>query len=196
LSENPAAIQAKFRVPSVPEFTRNADLRPTNVAPIIRLDQDAQRQCAVARWGLVPHWAPDLKFGSKCFNARCETVASAPSFRAAFKARRCLVPLNAFYEWSGPVGHRVRHRIWPVSQRLFALAGLWEQWGTGENTVETYTIITCSSSEVLAPIHGRMPVILDDDDYDGWLRDARPQLLRPYRGALLIEPPVHPVGLV
>jgi len=196
LSENPAAIQAKFRVPSVPEFTRNADLRPTNVAPIIRLDQDAQRQCAVARWGLVPHWAPDLKFGSKCFNARCETVASAPSFRAAFKARRCLVPLNAFYEWSGPVGHRVRHRIWPVSQCLFALAGLWEQWGTGENTVETYTIITCSSSEVLAPIHGRMPVILDDDDYDGWLRDARPQLLRPYRGALLIEPPVHPVGLV
>ena len=191
LSENPAAIRAKFEVPRVPEFARNTDLRPTNVAPIIRLDRDTQRECALARWGLVPHWAPDLKFGSKCFNARSETVASAPSFRAAFKARRCLVPLNAFYEWSGPTGHRIRHRIWPVSQSLFALAGLWEQWGTGDNAVETYTIITCSSNEVLAPIHSRMPVIVDDSNYDAWLRQGRPELLQPYRGALLIEPPVR-----
>jgi len=195
LSDNPAAIQAKFHVPRVPEFTSNADLRPTNVAPIIRLDRDAQHECALARWGLVPHWAPDLKFGSKCFNARSETVASAPSFRAAFRARRCLVPLNAFYEWSGPVGHRIRHRIAPISENLFALAGLWELWGAGENVVDTYTIITCSSNEALAPIHSRMPVILDVADYDAWLHEVRPELLRPYRGALLIEPPAMGMGL-
>lgn len=187
-------MQAKFHVPHVPEFTRNADLRPTNIAPIIRLGQDAQHECALARWGLVPRWAPDLKFGSKCFNARSETVASAPSFRAAFKARRCLVPLNAFYEWSGPAGHRIRHRISPVSQNLFALAGLWELWGVDENAVETFTIITCSSNEELAPIHNRMPVILDEGEYDSWLQQPRPELLRPYRGALLIEPPAVSAG--
>ena len=189
LSENPAAIRAKFHVPRVPEFTGSADFRPTNVVPIIRLDRDAKRDCALARWGLVPHWAPDLKFGSKCFNARCETVATAPSFRAAVKLRRCLIPMNAFYEWSGPERQRIRHRINPVSQNLFAVAGLWEQWGDGECVVETYTIITCAASDALTPIHRRMPVILDDGEYDGWLRDARMDLLRPYGGELVIVPP-------
>lgn len=189
LSENPAAIRAKFHVPNVPEFAPSADVRPTNVVPIVRLDRDAKRECALARWGLVPHWAPDLKFGSKCFNARSETVATAPSFRSAVKARRCLVPMNAFYEWSGPAGHRIRHRIWPAAQDLFALAGLWERWGKGDDIVETYTIITCGPNDALAPIHNRMPVIVDDADYDAWLREARLDLLRPYAGALLIEPP-------
>jgi len=192
LSENPAAIQAKFRVPHVPDFVRNADVRPTNVVPIIRLDREGQRDCTLARWGLVPRWAPDIKFGSKCFNARCETLATAPSFRAAFKVRRCLVPMNAFYEWSGPERHRIRHRISPRAQSLFALAGLWEQWGTGQNVVETYTIITCHASDELAPIHNRMPVILEDANYDAWLHEPRADLLQPYAGALLIQPPVIP----
>lgn len=192
LSENPAAIQAKFHVPLVPGFAASADIRPTNVVPIIRLDREAQRECALARWGLVPHWAPDLKFGAKCFNARCETIATAPSFRSALKARRCLVPLNAFYEWSGPPQRRIRHRITLPSQPLFALAGLWEQWGAGENVVETYTIITCNANEALAPVHSRMPVILEEEDYDAWLGQARRELLRAYRAALLIEPPAMP----
>jgi len=192
LSENPAAIRAKFHVPGVPAFAPNADLRPTNVAPIVRPKQDARqeagRECTLARWGLVPHWAPDLKFGVKCFNARCETIATAPSFRAAVKSRRCLVPMNAFFEWSGPAGHRIKHRISPASQELFALAGLWERWGQGPDVVETYTIITSTPNEALAPIHNRMPVILDEADYDAWLGEARLELLRPYAGALRIEP--------
>jgi len=189
LSESPAAIRAKFHVPRVPEFTSNPDVRPTNVVPIIRLDREAERECILARWGLVPHWAADLKFGSRCFNARCETVATAPSFRAALKTRRCLVPMNAFYEWSGPEGHRIRHRISMASQALFALAGLWEQWGEGKSVVDTYTIITCNASDALASVHRRMPVILDDGNYDAWLREIRLDLLRPYVGELLIEPP-------
>jgi len=188
LSENPAAIRAKFHVPGVPAFSPNPDVRPTHAAPIVRLSQQAQRECTLARWGLVPHWAPDLKFGVKCFNARCETIATAPSFRAALKARRCLVPMNAFFEWSGPAGHRVKHRISPVAQDLFALAGLWERWGESQNFVETYTIITCTPNDALAPIHNRMPVIVDDANYDAWLLEARLDILRPYAGALLIEP--------
>jgi putative SOS response-associated peptidase YedK len=188
LSENPAAIRAKFHVPGVPVFAPNADVRPTNLAPIVRRQPDAQRECVLARWGLVPHWAPDLKFGVKCFNARCETIATAPSFRAAVKTRRCLVPMNAFFEWSGPAGHRIKHRIRPESQGLFALAGLWERWGQSPNVVESYTIITCTPNDALAPIHSRMPVILDEANYDAWLGEARLDLLRPYAGALRIEP--------
>jgi putative SOS response-associated peptidase YedK len=75
LSDNPAAIRAKFHVPAVPQFAPNMDWRPTDSAPIVRLAADGSRECALARWGLVPGWAPDLKFGSRCINARAETVA-------------------------------------------------------------------------------------------------------------------------
>jgi putative SOS response-associated peptidase YedK len=97
--------------------------------------------------------------------------------------------MNAFYEWSGPAGHRIRHRIAPQGQSLFALAGLWERWGEGDETVQTYTIITCPPNDVLAAIHNRMPVILDGDDRQVWLEEPRVELLRPYSGPLLVSPP-------
>jgi len=189
LSESPAAIRAAFRVPEVPPFQGGADLRPTQVLPVIRLDPEARRQCALARWGLVPHWAPDLKFGNRCFNARSETLASAPAFRAALRARRCLVPMNAFYEWSGPAGHRLRHRIAPQGQPLFALAGLWERWGRAPDEVETFTIITCPPNATMAAIHSRMPVILDPAEQEEWLAQPQVGLLRPYEGTLDVTPP-------
>jgi putative SOS response-associated peptidase YedK len=189
LSENPAAIRAKFRVPDVPQFRGGPDIRPTQTLPIVRLDRERRRECVLARWGLVPHWAPDLKFGSRCFNARSETLAKAPSFRAAFRSRRCLVPVNAFYEWSGPPGHRTRHRISAQGQPLFALAGLWERWGEADDGVETFTIITCPPNAAVAPIHNRMPVILGDEGGEAWLQEGREELLRAYDGSLEIVPP-------
>jgi putative SOS response-associated peptidase YedK len=189
LSESPAAIRAEFRVPAVPPFDGGADLRPTQVLPIVRLDGAQARECALARWGLVPHWAPDLAFGSRCFNARSETLARAPAFRSAYRSRRCIVPMNAFYEWSGPAGRRIRHRIAPQGRSLFALAGLWERWGRDDGAVETFTIITCPPSEAMAAIHSRMPVILDAPDEDAWLEEPRAELLRPYAGRLQISPP-------
>ncbi len=189
LSESPAAIRATFRVPDVPPFQGGADLRPTHVLPIIRLDTEARRECTLARWGLVPRWAPDLKFGSRCFNARSETLARAPAFRSALRTRRCLVPMNAFYEWSGPAGHRLRHHIAPQGQPLFALAGLWERWGTAPEEIETFTIITCQPNETMAAIHTRMPVILDPADHETWLAQPQLDLLRPYGGALDVLPP-------
>lgn len=187
LSESPAAIRAEFQVPEVPTFRGGADLRPTQMLPIVRLDRDVHRECVLARWGLVPHWAPDLKFGSRCFNARSETLAKAPAFRSALRSRRCLVPLNAFYEWSGPPGRRLRHRIAPEGRELFALAGLWERWGQGDEQVDSYTVITCPANEAIAAIHGRMPVILDGADREAWLEEPRAELLRPYRGRLVIS---------
>ena len=171
LSDSPAAIRAKFSVPAVPEFAPNIDWRPTNMAPVVRLDEQGSRECLLARWGLLPSWAPDLKFGNRCINARAETVAKLPAFRGAFRKRRCLVPVNAFFEWSGEKGERVKWRIRLRDEPLFALAGLWEWWqdrASGEG-VTSYTIITCAANSAIAPLHDRMPVILREGDYAGWL---------------------------
>jgi len=183
LSENPAAIRAKFSVPAVPQFAPNIDWRPTDNAPIVRLAADGTRECVLARWGLVPGWAPDLKFGTRCINARAETVAKLPAFRGAFRRRRCLVPVNAFFEWSGEKGHRIKWRIGLRDEALFALAGLWEWWQDRESAegVASYTIITCAANAAIAPLHDRMPVILREADYARWLDAADGQpLLAPF----------------
>ena len=189
LSENPAAIRAKFSVPAVPAFAPNIDWRPTNSAPIVRLAADGTRECALARWGLVPGWAPDLKFGARCINARAETVAKLPAFRGAFRKRRCLVPVNAFFEWSGEKGERMKWRISLREEPLFALAGLWEWWQDRESgeAVTSFTIVTCAANAAIAPLHDRMPVILREADYARWLdasADGQP-LLAPFDSASL-----------
>jgi putative SOS response-associated peptidase YedK len=192
LSDNPAAIRAKFSVPAVPEFPPNADWRPTQQAPIVRLAADGARECALARWGLVPGWAPDLKFGSRCINARAETVASLPAFRNAFRKRRCLVPVNAFFEWSGDKGHRLKWRIALRDETLFALAGLWEWWQDRESGegVASYTIVTCGANAAIAPLHDRMPVIVREADFTRWLdprAEAQPLLVSFDAEAMRIE---------
>jgi putative SOS response-associated peptidase YedK len=175
LSENPAAIRAHFGVPSVPDFTPSRDVRPTERAPIIRINPlSRKREGTLARWGLVPAWAKDLKFGVRCINARVETVASLPVYRAAFRNRRCLVPVSAFFEWSGVKGNRSKWRVSLPEQPLFGLAGLWERWidhGTGD-PVDTYTIVTTAASGQLAPLHDRMPVVVAPDRYEDWLDPA------------------------
>ena len=190
LSENPAAIRARFSVPAVPEFAPNPDWRPTNQAPVVRLGGDGSRECLLARWGLVPPWAPDLKFGNRCINARAETVARLPAFREAFRKRRCLVPVNAFFEWSGEKGRRLKWRIALRDEPLFALAGLWEWWHDREtgDGVPSFTIITCPANAAIAPLHDRMPVILREADYARWLDtalDGEP-LLAPFDPAALV----------
>ncbi|MCS7100407.1 MAG: SOS response-associated peptidase [Burkholderiaceae bacterium] len=187
LSDNPAAIRARFAVPEVPPFAPNADVRPTQLAPIVRMDRAGSgRECVLARWGLVPSWAKDLSFGAHCINARAETVARTPAFRAAYRARRCLVPVNAFYEWSGPKGHRTKWRITVKDEPLFALAGLWESWRDPQRAqpVQTFTIVTTRANEVLAHLHDRMPVIVAPEHYARWLEasaDAT-DLLAPLAG--------------
>jgi putative SOS response-associated peptidase YedK len=191
LSENPAAIKAKFSVPSVPDFRPNVDVRPTELNPIVRLNKarDA-RECALARWGLVPSFAKDLTFGTRCINARAESLRTAPAFRAAYEARRCLVPANAFYEWSGPKGRKVKWRIVLKDEPLFALAGLWEWWkdrARDDPPVHTYTVVTTDANAALMHIHDRMPVIVAAENYARWLdpkEDVR-ELMVPYPEELM-----------
>ena len=150
----------------------NADVRPTNSAPIIRI-HEGQRLALPARWGLIPSWSKDDKIAQHTFNAGGETVADKPSFRAAFKRRRCIVPVSAFFEWRVIPGEKKKQKLRFSSpgQHPLALAGLWEHWQrpeTGE-PVETYTIITTAANDFMAPIHDRMPVILGQADWDLWL---------------------------
>jgi len=192
LSQNPAAIKAHFQVPAVPDFVLSPDVRPTEMKPIVRLSRDGERKCVLARWGLVPYWAKDLKFGTRCINARAETIATAPAFRGAWERRRCLVPLNAFFEWSGEKGHRIKWRIRLKDKPLFALAGLWEWWRdpATQQGLETYTIVTTEANAAIATLHDRMPVIVEESAYTQWLdADADSKaLLKPFADdRLLIE---------
>ena len=194
LSENPSAIKAHFRVPSVPDFLASPDVRPTEMKPIVRLTRDRSTpECALARWGLVPSWAKDLKFGIRCINARAESIATAAAFHTAYEKRHCLVPVNAFFEWSGEGGHRSKWRVRLKDEPLFALAGLWEWWRdpVTRESVHTYTIITTDANAVLMPLHDRMPVIVAAPDYARWLDSSADSssLLAPYPDdALTIEP--------
>jgi putative SOS response-associated peptidase YedK len=179
LSDSPAAIKAKFKVAVVPDFQGNPDVRPTNTSPVVRCAHgSSQREVALLRWGLVPSWAKDLKFGARCINARSETLGSTPAFRAAYRKRRCLVPVNAFFEWSGEPGHKTKWRVGMRDEPLFALAGLWEWWKdpTSGRGVETYTIVTTRANDVLASLHDRMPVVIMEHDYDRWLDAGDPGL--------------------
>jgi len=121
------------------------------------------------RWGLVPFWAKDLKIGYRTINARSETVAEKPSFRAAYKQRRCLIPSTGFYEWMKTPEVKVPYHIVPTDG-LWAFAGLWERWDKGDDgPIETFTIITTEAAKTITHIHPRMPTILEPHDYDGWL---------------------------
>lgn len=190
LSDNPAAIKAKFKVAVVPDFSANPDLRPTDSAPVVRRSHGSeQREVVLLRWGLVPLWAKELKFGVRCINARAETLSSTPAFRLAYRKRRCLVPVNAFFEWSGEPGQKTRWRIGLKDESLFALAGLWEWWRdpATDQGIETYAIVTTRANDLLAPIHDRMPVVIAERDYERWLNaeDAALDLMEPLRDEAL-----------
>ncbi len=120
------------------------------------------------KWGLVPHWAKDPSMGSRMINARAETVAEKPSFRDAFKSKRCLIPCNGFYEWVTGEDGKTPHFIHMKGGELFAFAGIWSEWTRGETPLQTYSIITTEANEYINPLHHRMPVILNPDQYLEW----------------------------
>jgi putative SOS response-associated peptidase YedK len=170
------------------------NIAPTQTVPAVRLNPEGRRELAPLRWGLIPSWSKDAKIAYHTFNARAETIATAPAFRAAFKRRRCLVPASGFYEWKKLDDGKQPYFIGLREGAPFAFAGLWERWDKGEAPVETFTIITGEPNSLVAQIHDRMPVILDPDDYGAWLTAADtaiPQaLLQPFPAQLMTAYPV------
>jgi putative SOS response-associated peptidase YedK len=147
-----------------------------NIAPTTPImvamcnDYQPKRHLSFVRWGLIPFWAKDPKIANKLINARGETLAEKPSFKAAFKYRRCIIPASGFYEWLKTPEGKVPHWIYPTKAPLFGFAGLWEVWtdpGGGEHW--TATIITTAANKTMAPLHHRMPVILAPHHFDLWL---------------------------
>ncbi|ATB26766.1 SOS response-associated peptidase [Melittangium boletus] len=146
------------------------NLAPTQQMPVVL--NDGTRLLDTARWGLVPSWAKDPALGNKLINARAETVAEKPSFRSAFKRRRCLVLVDGWFEWKQSTKPKTPYYFHRKDGRPMAFAGLWEEWtapDTGE-VLRTCTILTTGPNAVMAPIHDRMPVILQPEAQDIWLR--------------------------
>jgi putative SOS response-associated peptidase YedK len=180
-------IAYTFNVPVHDRIRKRFNIAPTQQAPVVRVGEGGSREVAMLRWGLVPSWAKDPAIGNRMINARSETAAEKPSFRHAFRNRRCLVPASGFYEWTGEAGHKIPHAITCADQPVFAFAGLWESWcdraNPGAPPVETYTLLTTNANRALAAIHDRMPVILSPADHETWLSAPAAeaaQLLNPY----------------
>jgi putative SOS response-associated peptidase YedK len=127
------------------------------------------RRLEMSRWGLIPAWADDPGIGARMINARSETVAEKPSFKKAFKQRRCLIPADGFYEWRKENGGKQPYYIRTQSGRPFAFAGLWESWSRNGEGIQSCTILTTGANDFLQEIHHRMPVILPPEVYDLWL---------------------------
>lgn len=177
----------EIRAEPVPRY----NVAPTQLMPVAFNDE---RAVTPARWGLIPSWAKDAAIGSRMINARAETLAEKPSFRDCFKKRRCLVPATGFYEWRKEEGktRKTPFLIRAPEGQPFTFAGLWDAWRSPEGVIRSFTIITTSPNERVAPIHDRMPIIVPASDRESWLSaDAREpselaSLLTPYAGELEI----------
>ncbi len=149
-----------------------------NVAPtddaLVVVQRDERRGLTAYRWGLIPHWATEARVGSKMINARAETITSSPAFRDAFVRKRCLVPVDSFYEWKREGGVRQPYRIVRRDGRPLALAGLWAGWKDPASDIvrRTFTIVTTTPNEAIAGLHDRMPVIVAEDAWARWLDPA------------------------
>jgi putative SOS response-associated peptidase YedK len=183
-------LRALFGFDELPNLPPRYNIAPTQDVAGVRLaGDDGKPSFTLFRWGLIPSWAKDPSIGSRMINARAETIAEKPAFRAAFRRRRCLIPADGFYEWEKlPDGGKQPWRVALEGGKPFAFAGLWEDWlGADGSEVETCTIVTTDAAPGIAKIHHRMPVILDPGDHMLWLRgtpDEAAALLHPFRGKL------------
>ena len=173
LTSAPEALRALFHYAEQPNFPPRYNIAPTQPIGIVRL-VDGKRQFALVRWGLLPSWVKDPKTFSLLINARGESAAEKPAFRAAMKRRRCLILADGFYEWQ-KAGERKRpFFVHGKDGAPLAFAGLWESWqGPNGEELETATIVTTQANKTLAPIHERMPVIVPPDAFDLWLDTAK-----------------------
>lgn len=153
------------------------------------------RRLEAMLWGLIPAWSRDPKMGARLINARSETVQEKPSFRAAYKRRRCLIPSSGFYEWHVESGHKQPYYVTVADAPVFAFAGLWEHWvGADGSEIRTATILTTDANVQMRAIHERMPVIIKPDDYEEWLTTRETEakkvahLMQPYDGELDMYP--------
>lgn len=201
LHTDPSILARLFGLDEEAYLEPRYNIAPSQPVAIVRLNRNAERELTHVLWGLVPSWAKDVSIGARMINARSETVAEKPSFRSAFRRRRCLVPADGFYEWQSRGKKKQPYYVTLNDDQPFAIAGLWEHWaGADGSELETCTLLTTEPNEKLADVHNRMPVILHVDDYDEWLGDGSEtlpseqdhlfHLMRPYEAEAMKLTPV------
>ena len=164
----PARISLKY----FPSF----NIAPSQISAVVTQKFEVMGM----KWGLVPSWAQNNEIGNKLINARSETLNEKPSFRDSLENQRCLVPADGFIEWKGKKPYYIRIK----NQGLFAFAGLWSTWDDGNDTLNTYTIVTTEANKTLSSLHSRMPVILHPDEYKTWLTADSNSLSSLFSGCL------------
>jgi putative SOS response-associated peptidase YedK len=175
------------------EWRPSYNIAPTRLVPVVR-QGDAGAEMILARWGLVPRWSSQPKTRYSTINARAETVASKPTYREAFRRRRCLVLADGFYEWQRAGPTKVPHYIRMPDRSPFAFAGLWEHWDREPPVFDSCAIVVTEANAAMRPVHDRMPVILSPAQYGTWLDRSNTdvasleRLLQPFTGALDIYP--------
>lgn len=183
LTVDPSTVQLQFALDTVPSgLAPRYNIAPTQ--PVLALTNEGTRDATLLRWGLIPSWAKDPKMGSRMINARSETLAEKPAFKTAFRRRRCVIFADGFYEWQKrPDGGKSPMFIHLQDETPFVFAGLWEAWKApdADDWLRTCTIITTSPNDFMAPIHNRMPVILDQTGMADWLTpgEVDPRALQP-----------------
>src|SRR5712691_8046603 len=164
-------LSEKFQFPEIIPLKRRYNIAPSQPVAVVRwLPEERRRRLDLLHWGLIPAWEKDLRTARKPINAKAETVAELPTFRTAFRKRRCLIPADGFYEWKQEGGRKQPVYICMKDREPFAFAGLWEHWEQpDQEPIDSCVLLTIEPNELLAPVHNRMPVILDPKDYDLWL---------------------------
>jgi putative SOS response-associated peptidase YedK len=175
---DPRLLRFRFGLTESAEIDQKPrfNVAPTDPVLAIRLNEDGARELGVLRWGLIPHFADPDDFDRLLINARGETVAEAPAFRDAFETHRCLIVADGFYEWRAEETGKKPVWITRPSREPFAFAGVWAAARRADGSlVHSCAIVTCEPGEVIAPIHDRMPVILDQEGEAAWVSsEARP----------------------
>ncbi|MCH8070915.1 MAG: SOS response-associated peptidase [Proteobacteria bacterium] len=165
------ATAALFGATSSTEVVPRYNIAPTQFIAAVRTDAQGASELAMLRWGLVPFWAKDPSIGNRMINARAETVAEKPSFRSAYKKRRCLILADGFYEWRKEGDGKTPYFISLADGSPFAFAGLWEDWNSKESdeSLQSTAIITTAANDFMAQLHQRMPVVMLPEQAERWL---------------------------
>lgn len=184
LSATPEQLQQEFNLAELPTIESRYNIAPSQ--PMAIITNDAPQEVTLVKWGLVPHWSKDPAIGNKMINARSETAAEKPSFRASFKYRRCVIPASGFYEWKKTDNGKIPQYIYLQDEPVFSFAGLWSVWTDPEGgELWTATILTTDANDKMKSLHDRMPVILPRESRELWLdKEADPaalqSLMKPY----------------
>ena len=190
-------IKDVFGLQPLPGFQPRYNIAPSQPVAVVRAE-GAERRLQMLRWGLIPWWAKDASVGNRLINARAETVATKPAYREPFEQRRCLIPADGFYEWQ-PLGNGRKQpfHVDLLTGEPFAFAGLWDRWRDPSNgaIAESCALITIEANALVAPIHGRMPVMLSPSSFAAWLEptaetESLQELLRPIAAERLRATPV------